>query len=88
MDDIASLELLRNTEIDARLSFLARASVQHELVERNFRPLDEAFGELVEPFSEIVGFPVCDVCGAQPCVNPSFCGACRQADKRKRRGRR
>ena len=31
--------------------------------------------------------PVCDLCGAQPCVNPSFCAACRVADrKRKRNG--
>jgi len=31
----------------------------------------------------------CDTCGARPCVNPSFCEACRRADQnRKRRPRR
>lgn len=88
MDDIAPPDLLRNIEIDPRLRFLAQASAKHDLVERNFLPVEEAFDELIPPFSEIVGFPVCDVCGAQPCVNLSFCEACRQADKRKRWGRR
>ena len=33
--------------------------------------------------------PDCDTCGARPCVNPSFCSACRRADQgRKRRARR
>jgi hypothetical protein len=29
---------------------------------------------------------LCDSCGRQPCANPSFCAACRAAEKR--RGRR
>jgi hypothetical protein len=69
-------------EIDARLSFLARAGANHDLVKRNALPLDEAFDGLIEPFSDIVGFPVCNSCGSQPCVNPSFCQACRLADRR------
>jgi hypothetical protein len=28
----------------------------------------------------------CETCGSQPCVNPSFCQACREADRRKARG--
>jgi hypothetical protein len=28
----------------------------------------------------------CSICGAEPCINPSFCRACRNADKRKARG--
>jgi len=28
----------------------------------------------------------CSTCGADPCRNPSFCGACREADRRKARG--
>jgi hypothetical protein len=27
----------------------------------------------------------CNVCGLAPCVNPSFCGACRLADQQRRR---
>jgi hypothetical protein len=30
----------------------------------------------------------CPICGADPCVNPSFCAACREADQRKARGER
>src|SRR5262249_38597170 len=26
---------------------------------------------------------LCDTCGAQPCVNPSFCAVCRAVDQRK-----
>src|SRR5262245_58215517 len=85
VDDISPSVKQRNTEeIDPRLSFLAQASAKHDLVERNFMPVDEAIDELIPTFSDLVGFPVCDVCGAQPCVNPSFCEACRQADRRKR----
>src|SRR5262249_6274125 len=29
--------------------------------------------------------PACDTCGVVPCVNPSYCEACRQADARVRR---
>jgi hypothetical protein len=29
---------------------------------------------------------LCPTCGADPCVNPSFCAACRDADQRKARG--
>jgi hypothetical protein len=28
----------------------------------------------------------CPTCGADPCVNPGFCAACRDADRRKARG--
>jgi hypothetical protein len=30
----------------------------------------------------------CLTCGADPCINPSFCAACRDADERKARGER
>jgi hypothetical protein len=30
----------------------------------------------------------CMTCGAEPCVNPSFCATCREADQRKARGER
>jgi len=30
----------------------------------------------------------CPICGADPCVSPSFCAACRDADQRKARGER
>jgi hypothetical protein len=30
----------------------------------------------------------CPICGADPCVNSSFCAACREADQRKTRGDR
>jgi hypothetical protein len=78
-------------ETDARLAFLQQASARCTLVELNELPLDTAFGDLVEPFSEIVGFPACEICGSQPCINENFCQACRLADQRlaqKRRGRR
>jgi hypothetical protein len=78
-------------ETDARLAFLQQASARCTLVELNELPLDTAFGDLVEPFSNIVGFPQCEICGAQPCINENFCQACRLADQRsalKRRGRR
>jgi len=29
----------------------------------------------------------CEICGALPCINPSFCKACREADRRKTRPR-
>jgi hypothetical protein len=74
--------------IDARLALLERASARYILVQLNELPLEIAFGDLVEQFSEIVGFPVCDVCGCQPCINPSFCAACRIADAKFRRRRR
>ena len=32
--------------------------------------------------------PACDICGAAPCLNPSFCDACRPADANRRRARR
>jgi hypothetical protein len=69
-------------DIDAKLAFLQRASALCTLVELNELPLDTAFGNLVGPFSEIVGFPVCDFCSSQPCINPTFCQACRLADQR------
>jgi len=28
----------------------------------------------------------CSTCGGDPCVNPTFCAACREADERKARG--
>ena len=31
---------------------------------------------------------VCVRCGADPCVNASFCAACRETDQRKARGER
>jgi hypothetical protein len=30
----------------------------------------------------------CDICGADPCINPSFCRVCRDADQRKAKGER
>jgi hypothetical protein len=79
------------TDLDARLAFLQQASARCTLVELNELPLDTAFGDLVEPFSNIVGLPQCEICGAQPCINENFCQACRLADQhlaQKRRGRR
>jgi hypothetical protein len=76
-----STEQIQDTPIDPQRVFLLHAAIRHELVERGEESLDTAFGELVEPFSEIVGFPVCDICGSQPCVNPSFCESCRRADR-------
>jgi hypothetical protein len=32
--------------------------------------------------------PACDICGAAPCLNPSFCDAYRPADTNRRRARR
>jgi hypothetical protein len=32
--------------------------------------------------------PACDICGAVPCLNPSFCDACQPADANRRRARR
>jgi hypothetical protein len=29
---------------------------------------------------------ICPTCGSDPCVNPDFCRACRDADRRKARG--
>jgi hypothetical protein len=78
-------------DIDARLGFLQLASARYILVELNELPLETAFGDLVEQFSEIVGFPQCGTCGAHPCTNESFCKVCRTADERlarMRRGRR
>jgi hypothetical protein len=69
-------------------AFLLRAAVQHELVERGEIDAADAFDGLVEAFSDIVGFPACATCGAQPCVNPSFCAACRLADQRLAQQRR
>ena len=39
-----------------------------------------------EPEAEESGM-ICDVCDSDPCANPSFCRACRQADARKRAGK-
>jgi hypothetical protein len=88
MLDITVSHENRNTDVDARRVFLLKAAIRHELVERDEQPIDTAFGELVEPFSEIVGFPVCDICGSQPCINPSFCQVCRLADRRLAQKRR
>lgn len=73
-------------DIDARAVFLARASARHTLFEAGEIPLEEAFDELIEPFMAIVGqvFTTCDVCGAAPCRNESFCQACRRTDRLKR----
>jgi len=30
----------------------------------------------------------CGTCGCRPCVNPSFCEACRRADQSRKRSRR
>jgi hypothetical protein len=30
-------------------------------------------------------YVLCSTCGAQPCVNPSFCQGCRAADRRRGR---
>jgi hypothetical protein len=69
---------------DARLAFLSRASVQHDLVSRNFRPLEQAFGELVEPFAELIGLPACNACGSRPCANESLCETSRAADRQRK----
>jgi hypothetical protein len=29
--------------------------------------------------------PFCDTCGSRPCRNPSFCDACRRADRNRKR---
>jgi hypothetical protein len=69
-------------EIDPRLAFLQQASARCTLVEMNELPLDTAFGGLIEAFSQIVGFPVCEICGAHPCTNESFCQICELIDQR------
>jgi hypothetical protein len=33
----------------------------------------------------LAGWPACDTCGGQPCVDQSFCAACRVADLEKAR---
>jgi hypothetical protein len=30
--------------------------------------------------ARLAGWPACETCGGQPCINPSFCAACRVAD--------
>src|SRR5262245_12256556 len=30
---------------------------------------------------------MCPTCGADPCINPGFCRACRDADRRRRKAR-
>ena len=76
-----SIEQIQDSPIDPRLGFLARAATRHDLVKRDEYPLEQAFDELKPAFSEIAGYPVCSVCGSQPCVNPSFCDACRKGDR-------
>ena len=44
-----------------------QAHVQVEQLNRRIREIEQ----------------LCDTCGAEPCVNPSFCDACRRADKRR-----
>src|SRR5262249_43217546 len=34
---------------------------------------------------QVAGWPACDTCGVQPCVNQSLCAACRVADLEKAR---
>src|SRR5262245_11787348 len=75
-------------EIDPRLACLQQASARCTLVELGEIPLDTAFSELVGPFSEVIGFPACQVCGSLPCTNESFCEACRLADQRLAQKRR
>jgi hypothetical protein len=61
--------------------FLLRAATYHELVRGGLLSVETAFDRLVEPFCDILGFPVCDTCGSAPCGNASFCHACRRADE-------
>jgi len=61
------------TTIDPRLVFLARAAARLILVEV----------EEISPDDALSGM-ACPTCGASPCVNPSFCAACRKADGRRR----
>ena len=70
--------------VDPRESFLGRASARHILYGAGKITLDDAFGDLVEPFKEIVGelFAACDICGDAPCSSPGFCQTCRAADRR------
>ena len=35
--------------------------------------------------AHLAGWSACDICGAQPCVNTSFCNTCRVADRRRGR---
>ena len=99
MNALMPAEAAKNVELildaalidaDAKLAFLQRASARCTLVELGEIALHIAFDELVEPFSEIFGFPACEICGSMPCINESFCEACRLADqslaqKRRRR---
>jgi hypothetical protein len=46
---------------------------------------------IIAPLAAATRFlPTCDICGAHPCINPSFCDQCRKADaglRAERRGR-
>lgn len=69
---------------DPRLVLLQRAVGRCMLVELGEVSLDEGFDALVDPFMAIVAPPECPTCGAAPCVNPSFCRACEEADRRRK----
>jgi hypothetical protein len=38
---------------------------------------------LIEQLARIARMTACDICGALPCPNPTFCSACRKADHRR-----
>jgi hypothetical protein len=85
MDDIATREPLRNTdEIDPRHALLAQAGAWDVLVARQEVELNDAFGQLVDGVGKIVGFPECATCGEAPCLNETFCTACRKADRQRK----
>lgn len=69
--------------LDPRLAFLARAAAAHDLVILGEVGLDEVFDGLVPAFETIMQYDECDMCGASPCRNPSFCEACRQTEQRR-----
>src|SRR5262245_20279736 len=60
--------------LDERACFLARVSAREVLVSAGELDLDEALGPLE-----------CQTCGCAPCGSPSFCAACQEADRRKKR---
>jgi hypothetical protein len=70
--------------VDPRLTFLQRAAARCVLVECEKVTLDDAFDGLAPDFLSIIGWPVCELCGCQPCETPTFCKLALE-DERKRR---
>lgn len=78
----AAVDPLWDYAVEAGLVAEHGADLVQDLLAQAFGPLRDDYAEIAEgeTFESEGDERYCDTCGCAPCVNPSFCQACRAAD--------